>query len=49
MLAVRFNWKPDEVARMDPEFIEELSSYLRAEAKYQEYEAKKAKGRGDSE
>lgn len=33
-LALRFNWTPEQVGRMDPDFIDELAEALRAEAKH---------------
>lgn len=31
-MAVRHNWLPQEVYRLDPDFVEELAAYHRAEA-----------------
>lgn len=31
-MAVRHNWLPEQVYRLDPHFVEELAAYHRAEA-----------------
>lgn len=31
ILAARFGWTPDEINRMDPDFVDELMAYLHAE------------------
>jgi hypothetical protein len=41
-LAVKHNWTPEQVSRMDPHFVNELFMRHEAEADYQAAEAKKA-------
>lgn len=36
LFAVRFNWTPQEVNALTPEFIDELLAYQAAEAKHEE-------------
>ena len=41
MLAERYHWTPEQVDRLDPDYIDELLMRMSAEADYQEAERKK--------
>jgi hypothetical protein len=45
-LARAHHWTPEQVGRMDPDFLEELSACMQAEAKIQKQEADKRRRRG---
>ena len=52
-LAVQYNWTPEQVNRMDPDFINEILTRLTAEwdaekAKRKAEERKRKRARGDS-
>lgn len=43
MLALRFNWTPQEINAMDPDFIDELAARLEAEGIQADKQRKRAK------
>lgn len=42
MLAERYHWTPEQIDRLDPDYIDELLIRMSVEAEYQEAERKKA-------
>lgn len=44
-LAVRFNWTPDQVGRMDPDFVEELVARINAGSELDRERAREAQRR----
>lgn len=43
VLAERYHWTPEQIGRMDPDFVEELAIRLRAEVEAAEAERKRQK------
>lgn len=44
-LAIRFNWTPQQVNEMDPWFVQELTQFIVAEQKHQEWERKQTEAK----
>lgn len=46
LLAERYHWTPEEVGRLDPDFVEELIAKLEAEAGVAQTESQRARKHG---
>lgn len=40
-MALKFNWTPDEIGRLDPDYVEELQARLLAEYHHEREQTKK--------